>query len=293
LSKPGALFFSGTETIHHPLVHRYQKRLFTRYQRPHAEVLIELQEPKKPYARFCRDLIRKMERYGVHIVINSPLGPVPMELDEMYPIAQSLSPDNWDLESLEYANVLFEQYCRAFGYGLKLNWPSEKALEILKKYISEEETDMDLLRVKAVADMQFGKGAGIALLDGKTNIIKSKTTGKIRNVLVNERHVLSMRAHDGFFTLKLEGGKVLHEHFDGPRLRVVVAGDSVEFNRDGKNVFAKFVIECDEELRPMDEVLVVDDKDNLVAVGRARMNREEMLSFKKGVAVEVREGNKN
>jgi len=35
---------------------------------------------------------------------------------------------------------------------------------------------------------------------------------------------------------------------------------------------------------------VVDKNDILVAVGRAQQVREEMLSFKKGIAVKVREG---
>jgi len=36
--------------------------------------------------------------------------------------------------------------------------------------------------------------------------------------------------------------------------------------------------------------VVVDGKDSLVAVGRALMVREEMLDFKRGMAVRVRQG---
>jgi predicted RNA-binding protein (TIGR00451 family) len=39
----------------------------------------------------------------------------------------------------------------------------------------------------------------------------------------------------------------------------------------------------------MDEVLIVDKNDTLIAVGRALLNKEEMLAFDKGVAVKVRE----
>ncbi|TLZ60335.1 MAG: tRNA-guanine(15) transglycosylase, partial [Methanobacteriota archaeon] len=62
------------------------------------------------------------------------------------------------------------------------------------------------------------------------------------------------------------------------------------FNRAGKNVFAKFVVEADPELRPMDEVLVVDREDRLAAVGQALLNAEEMVDFDLGLAVKVREG---
>jgi archaeosine-15-forming tRNA-guanine transglycosylase len=36
-------------------------------------------------------------------------------------------------------------------------------------------------------------------------------------------------------------------------------------------------------------VMVVNSKDELSAVGRALMNREEMLSFKRGIAVRVKD----
>jgi 7-cyano-7-deazaguanine tRNA-ribosyltransferase len=98
-----------------------------------------------------------------------------------------------------------------------------------------------------------------------------------------------MRANDGMFTLKIDGAKILHKNFKQPYLRVEVKKDAVDFVKEGKSVFAKFVEDCDPELRPMDECLIVDEKDNLLAVGRCIMNREEMLSFSYGMAVKIRE----
>lgn len=97
-----------------------------------------------------------------------------------------------------------------------------------------------------------------------------------------------MRASDGFFTLKTDGAKILHKYFKYPHLRVVISEDSVPFVKEGKSVFAKFVIECDSELRPFDECLVVDEKDNLVGIGRCILIRDEMISFNNGVAVKIR-----
>ena len=54
-------------------------------------------------------------------------------------------------------------------------------------------------------------------------------------------------------------------------------------------MFAKFVNDCDSELRPLDECLVVDEKDQLLAVGRTLLNRIEMLAFNRGVAVKTKE----
>ncbi len=75
-----------------------------------------------------------------------------------------------------------------------------------------------------------------------------------------------------------------------PSLRVQVTEDSAEFNVQGKNVFAGFVTNAWEQLKPLDEVLVVDPDDQLIAVGRAFLTPDEMKVMKKGMAVRIREG---
>ncbi|MCK5636151.1 MAG: tRNA-guanine(15) transglycosylase, partial [Thermoplasmatales archaeon] len=139
------------------------------------------------------------------------------------------------------------------------------------------------------ADMQFGKNAFNALFDGEIKIVKSRKTGKIRNIYCNDKHILSMRAGDGLFTLKIDGAKKLHEFFKTPILRVIINKDAVPFIINGKSVFAKFVINCDNNLRPNDECIIVDEKDNFLGTGRCLLNKIEMLSFNFGMAVKVRE----
>jgi 7-cyano-7-deazaguanine tRNA-ribosyltransferase len=147
-----------------------------------------------------------------------------------------------------------------------------------------------MARARATADMQFGTGAADVLLDGQLELVTSKRTGKLRNIIVDGEHVLSMRARDGMYTLKLPGARRLHAAWGAPRLRVVVNEDAAPFAREGRSQFAQFVVDADPDLRPGDEVLVVDEADVLLAAGRTHMNRRELLSFVKGVAVKVREG---
>jgi 7-cyano-7-deazaguanine tRNA-ribosyltransferase len=295
ISKKSAFFYTGPESVHRPIVYRYEKRFFERYQHPGTRAQVGFEEGERPYSRFYRKEIKEILKVcDAHFIVNSVFGPVPIELDEMYPIAQSIIPDELEQETIERMRRLMEKHSHRGLFQLALMWDGDETLELLKGMGEKDITfDMDMHRVKSVADMQFGKGAGDILANGTVDLIKSKKTGKIRNVHSNGEHVLSMRASDGLFTLKIDGAKRLHKGFTYPRLRVVVDDDSVQFNREGKNVFAKFVNECDEELRPMDEALVVDKKDKLIAIGRVLMNREEMLSFDIGVAVKVREGIKD
>jgi len=50
------------------------------------------------------------------------------------------------------------------------------------------------------------------------------------------------------------------------------------------------VIRADGEIRPGEEVIVTNEKDEVLAVGRALLRGKEMLSFKRGVAVKTRRG---
>ena len=98
-----------------------------------------------------------------------------------------------------------------------------------------------------------------------------------------------MRAHDGLFTLKIEGGKRLHQTFKSPKLRIIVSEDATEFIKQGKSVFSKFVKKGDPQLRSYDECLIVDQNDTLLAIGRCILNPEEMKKFTYGVAAKNRE----
>jgi 7-cyano-7-deazaguanine tRNA-ribosyltransferase len=292
ISKSSAFFYTGPESVHRPIVYRYERRFFERYTHPNLPLQVGFDEGGRPYSRFYKKEINKILKVSdAHFIVNSVFGPVPIELDEMYPISQSVIPEQLEPETHERMRRLMEKHSHRGLFQFAVMWDGDETLEFLDVMGSSKgKFDLDRFRVVAVADMQFGKGAGRILTEGTMELVKSKRTGKIRNVICNGEHVLSMRAGDGMFTLKVKGAERLHRGFPSPKLRVIVEDDSVEFNREGKNVFARFVVDCDDEIRPMDEVLVVDKKDDLVAIGRALMNREEMLSFKKGVVVKVREG---
>ncbi len=100
----------------------------------------------------------------------------------------------------------------------------------------------------------------------------------------------TLRAKDGYLALTPDGALRLLKAFKSPRLRVVVQNDVEEFIRKGRNVFAKHVVAADREIRPESEVLIVDEYDALLGVGKAVLTGREMTAFKTGAAVKTRHG---
>lgn len=150
--------------------------------------------------------------------------------------------------------------------------------------------DRGLDELRTIADYQFGAGAGVALFPpGEAVEIRRSSSGRPRQLVADGQRLVSYGV-DGRFTLGIAGGRRLAAAFDRPRCRVVVGDDSEPFVRAGKNAFAKFVSDVDPEVRPGDEVLVVHDRGDLLAVGRAELSAEAMADFDSGMAVKVREG---
>ncbi len=294
LSRDLAFLYTSQESYHRPAVTRLRKRIMERYEPPSSTAEIIFPEAARPYSRTYAEPIRSaLERTDAHFWADSLLCPVPLELDEMYPVSQSVVPETHDPHTELEKGKMLERFIEAGLLRTRpVRWTGAETLGNLPLK-NKGKPDMNLRRVKAVADMQFGRGAGKVLLDGKVELVLSKNTGRIRNVILNGQHVLSMRAGDGFFSLKPAGARVLMETFLSPKLRVIVNADSAEFNVQGRNVFCGFVLDADPGIIPRDEVIVVSEKDELCAIGQAAMTREEMLAFRRGVAVKVREGVKN
>jgi len=156
--------------------------------------------------------------------------------------------------------------------------------------MSRFERELSLRKIRGVAEYQFGAGVGSKLFPAEVKIVYSKRTGRIRHVYFKEQLLATLRPTDGLFSLNVQGAKRLLKIVPRPKLRVVIQKEVTSIIRRGGNVFAKHVLEADHELLPRDEVIVVDVEDNILAIGRAVLNGQEMLSFKRGVAVKVRRG---
>jgi uncharacterized protein with predicted RNA binding PUA domain len=146
-----------------------------------------------------------------------------------------------------------------------------------------------LKRARTIADFQFGRGAGAALFPEGTTF-KLSSTGRLRYLYSGAERIATLRAKDSLFTLSILGAMRLHSHFPKPRLRVFASEEAVPFVARGGTLFARHVIDVDSEIRAGEEVLVVDERDRLVATGRAALSPLEMQQLRRGAAVMTRKG---
>ena len=286
ISKSKGLIYAGSYTIHQPLIYRLHKKLLLNYNPPSNKAIL-FPTTTTPYStHYNNEILSQIHNTPqITLLVKSPFGPIPLELDEIYPFAQSEFPQTVDNETHKTANTFQKKFLKNYTVT---DLPNHLE-KVPPDQVSILQQQWDKRRIQAIADMQFGPKAGKVLLLPPITIKKSKKTGKIRQILSKEKHILSMRAHDGLFTLKINGGIQLHQSFSSPKLRVIVTDEAVSFIREGKSVFSKFVKKTDTTLRPYDECLIVDKRDTLLAIGRCLLTVEEMKSFNHGVAVKTRE----
>ena len=147
-----------------------------------------------------------------------------------------------------------------------------------------------LQKIRSVADYQFGRGVGAKLFPDQVNIVYSKNTGKIRHIHLNKELLATLRPTTGLFILTIAGAKRLIHEVNPLRYWVKVNDEAEPFVSKGRSAFAKHVTDADTDIRPNDEVTVLNSKNQVLAVGRALISGEEMTKFSRGIAVRVRHG---
>ena len=300
-SKKSAFFYTGPESLCRPEVLRHMQKL---REMPKKRDLVILPPTRKPYSKFISGKLGEFYIYGAEqeidlentdfMVLDVPFGLIPLEIDEVYPLSQNDAPKTRDVDSIEFVEDFISEFVEYYDQVL-IHSRIIKDLKIglYNKCIDSDEIRYkkdDVQKVKAIADYQFGFGAGDALFDGNIKIEKSKKTGKIRHIYDGKVLIVNMRASDSYLVLSKEGAKRLHNAMPYPENRVVVNKDSEPFALDGKSVFCKFVVDCDDNIRAKDEVLIVNEQDKLLAYGKALLGACEIKEFKTGQAIKTRKG---
>ncbi|NOZ76637.1 MAG: hypothetical protein GXO65_02970 [Euryarchaeota archaeon] len=299
------------ESLNRPEVKRWHRRILERYTPPEGTALTVFLpcSARKPYStsrshRIFREYIRRGAGRGYghlhEVVLTSPLGMVPRELEGVYPAAHYDVPvtGHWTEEEKELVRRLMEDYmekaaCPAIAHldgalrevcsemGVPLTPQgclSEGSLRALRHEIRDALSDLPprkrdpLEGLRKLADFQFGPGAGELLFPPGTE------TRRYR-IFHQGRQTASINPRDGLLSLTLEGAGLL---LPLGRYRV-----EISFRPTSSSILCPGVEGADPEIRPGDEVLVVHDG-GLAGVGRAVLGGEEMTRARRGLAVTMR-----
>lgn len=147
-----------------------------------------------------------------------------------------------------------------------------------------------LEKIRKIADYQFGKGVGEALFPDNVEVVFSRRTGRIKYVYLDGELLVALNPLTGLFTLTLKGARRVFEAMEPKRLWVRVSDEAASFVEGGSDVFAKYIIDFDPEIRPGEEVIIINNSGEVIAVGKSVLSGMEMKSFSRGVAVKVRRG---
>jgi archaeosine synthase alpha-subunit len=309
-------YCNAKQSLTRPDILRYRKRIMERYVRP-ADKKVLLLIPcsaKKPYfsskshQAFKRVLTSVSNFDVIHeVIITSPLGAVPRELELFYPAAQYDIPvtGHWDREEVAMVQEMV-RHIVSFGYDhiiCHLGDESEFVLPVLDEFVDTTKaascTSKDALdnlyavlqkycaeyprvsrgvdrasSMRSTAIFQFGE-AGAALTEG------CEVSGSYPySRFMAGRTQLGMLTPDrGMISLTIDGAE-----------RVAASGrflvNMKDFDMTG-NLFAVGVESADPDIRIGDEAIVMR-KGRVEAVGVAMMNGEEMADSAKGEAVRIR-----
>jgi uncharacterized protein with predicted RNA binding PUA domain len=150
--------------------------------------------------------------------------------------------------------------------------------------------DNAVVRVRSIADYQFGKGVGAKLFPDNIEIQLSPRTGRIRYINLDGKRLATLRPTDGLLSLSIKAAQFMTENTPDAKCFVTVQNDVSKYIAAGGDVFAVHVVRVDAEVGAKDEVVALDEDGHVLAVGRAMLSSDEIRAFKTGVAVKVRHG---
>ncbi|MFB6305002.1 MAG: archaeosine synthase subunit alpha [Haloferacaceae archaeon] len=306
---------ASEDTLQRVEIRRFADRVTARYRSEFDDPLVLVPcSARKPYSdsqshRQFRDAIE----YRGHVVsMTSPIGVVPQELELTYPAQHydSVVTGRWTAGEKEFVAEVLRRYlarndydrvvahvppegyrdiCETvaadvdadFEYTVEDHPTTEASLSNLRAALSGDsryrKRERQHRTLRAVADYQFGEGAGEALLPDP------RVTGRYPKLQARDddgEQLAALVPRYGTLALTLHGARRALDR-SVPVGRVAID----DFVPHG-SVLAPGVSDADGDVRPGDEVIVEGPR--AIAVGRAAMSGPEMTDSTRGVAVQVR-----
>ena len=301
IARSGVMRANSGESLQRAEVRRFAERVTSRYIPPKTDVAVLLPcSAKKPYSlsQSHRKFQQAIAGRAHELIVTSPLGLVPRELECVYPAGHYDVPVTgyWDAEECAVIVGILVRYFRRHAYrriiahleggalkvarmaadqcGISLEYScleyptSNAALSSLDSTLAGERRIKDD-RLHGMISFQFDidlDTKGITLRGHYPELFYSK----------NNVQVFSIDTGTGLLRPTFDGWNLL------PRGYRVYIDD---FIPEG-DVLVPGVVKADPEIRDGDEVFVIGARAQ--ATGRAALPSEEVLRSRRGVAVHVR-----
>ncbi len=301
IARSGVLRANSGESMQRVEMRRFAERLITRYEPPKTGVAVLLPcSAKKPYSlsQSHRRFQAAIAGRAHELIVTSPLGLVPRELECCYPAGHYDVPVTgyWDAEECAVISGILSRYFARHQYdrviahleggalkvaelaaeecGITLEYScrehptSDAALVHLNEALAGERRVKDD-RLHGMASWQFGvhmDSRGITPRGHFPELFYSKGNTQLFSIDT--------------------GTGMLRPTFDGWNLIPTGYRVSIDDFIPEGDVLAPGVVRADPEIREGDEVLVIGAR--ALATGRAAMPAWEMEGSKRGVAVRVR-----
>ena len=316
---------ASEDTLRRVEIQRFADRVTSRYRNRFSNPLVLVPcSATKPYSESqSHEQFHDAIQYRGHTVsMTSPIGVVPMELELTYPAQHydAVVTGRWSEDEISFVASVFRRYLARNDYprviahvpdggyrGICERVAADVDVEF-EYTVADHPTDTDSIAnlmstldgelkygkrerqhntVKALADYQFGPGAGDELFAD----VDLRTTSRYPKLQVRDRdgddddgtggeQLATMVPQYGVLALTLAGARVW-DRSEVPTKRVEIDG----FVPHG-SVLAPGVVDADDAIRVGDEVVV--EGPDAYAVGRARMFGREMAESTRGEAVQVR-----
>ncbi len=306
---------TSDDTLRRVEIQRFAERVTGRYRCRFDNPLVLVPcSARKPYSESqSHGQFHDAIQFRAHTVsMTSPIGVVPQELELTYPAQHydAAVTGHWSASEIEFVADVLEAYLRRNGYPrIVAHVPDEGYREICETV--EERLDLDFEytvrdhpttgdslsnlastlstelkygkrerqhnTLRAIADYQFGDGAGDALFE---ELRVESRYPKLRAHDADGEQLAALVPEYGLLSLTLAGARRWVDS-DAPTKRVEIDA----FVPHG-SVLAPGVVDADDSIRVGDEVVI--EGPSAFAVGRAEMSGPEMAESTRGIASRVR-----
>ncbi len=319
------LIADTSEALSRIEIARFAQRIQERYAPPDLDILLILPcAARKPYStsqshqKFILSL-GKYRKFVHEVILTSPLGIVPRELELTYPAAHydTAVTGHWDEEEKAWVSGCLEAYLSKHKYKVLVAHVEGAYREICERVSSKMGIEIiytakeSLVSMEALSNLKsvieslctakdFSKKS-LNAEEEKKNFLRAIADyqfGKDSKLLFSEE-AGKLVVKDRFPKYQLFAGKkqlatlvpqygMLALSLEGAEL-MLGSGEYIvkidDFIPRG-SILAPGILQADSKIRPNDEVIVFGER--ALCVGRALMSGNEMVKSSRGVAVDLR-----